>query len=203
MRILPSGTTALLAELDTLDDVLGLYAALQADPPPGLVDLVPAARTVLVVVDPAIATLKATADAVRRTQWRVGETATGAWVEIPVHYDGPDLGEAAGHLGCAGAELVRRHTAAQWTVAFCGFVPGFGYLVSPQWADELPRRRTPRTRVPVGAVGLAGPFSGVYPRESPGGWQLIGHTEHVMFDAARDPAALLRPGTRVRFVEAR
>lgn len=202
MRILPSGTTALLAELDTLDDVLGLYAALQADPPPGLVDLVPAARTVLVVVDTAVATLTATADAVRRTEWRTGETATGASVEIPVHYDGPDLSEAAALLGCGGVDLVRRHIAAEWTVAFCGFVPGFGYLVSPQWADELPRRSAPRTRVPAGAVGLAGPFSGVYPRESPGGWQLIGRTERVLFDAARDPAAVLRPGMRVRFVEA-
>lgn len=203
MRILPSGTTALLVELDDLDEVLGLYAALDADPLPGVVDLVPAARTLLMVIDPAATTLPDVADAVRRTEPRPSLLAEGELVEIPVQYDGEDLGEAAELLGCDAAELVRRHTAAQWTVAFCGFVPGFGYLTSPDWPHQVPRRSTPRTRVPAGAVGLAGGFSGVYPRESPGGWQLIGHTDHTMFDPARDPAATLRPGTRIRFVEHR
>jgi KipI family sensor histidine kinase inhibitor len=98
---------------------------------------------------------------------------------------------------------VRRHTTAQWTVAFCGFMPGFGYLISKEWSAQVPRRPSPRKKVPSGSVGLAGEFSGVYPRESPGGWQLIGRTELAMFDPSRDPAALLRPATRVRFVDER
>jgi KipI family sensor histidine kinase inhibitor len=96
-------------------------------------------------------------------------------------------------------EVVRRHTGTEWTVAFCGFAPGFGYLTPDGEPWDVPRRDSPRTRVPAGAVALAGGFSGVYPRESPGGWQLIGRTDVAVFDVARDPAALLRPGVRVRF----
>lgn len=202
MRFLPSGTTALLVELDDLDEVLGLYAALSADVPHGVVDVVPAARTVLLVIDPAATSLGAVEKAVRRTEPRRDLKGWGDLVEIPVTYDGADLDEAAGLVGCDAAELVRRHTSAEWTVAFCGFAPGFGYLTSPDWDADLPRRSSPRTRVPPGSVGLAGTFSGAYPRESPGGWQLIGRTELTLFDPARDPAAVLRPGVRVRFVDA-
>ena len=203
MRLLPSGTTALLAELDDLEQVQGLYDALTDDPPTGVVDVVPAARTVLVVVDPAVTTLAALGDALRGTTPRTGRREHGELVEVPVVYDGDDLDEAAALLGWDAAELVRRHTSARWSVAFCGFAPGFGYLVSPDWPDEVPRRASPRTKVPPGAVALAGPFSGVYPRESPGGWQLVGRTPLAAFDLSREPAALLRPGVRVRFVEER
>ena len=203
MRLLPSGTTALLAELDDLGQVQGLYDALAADPPAGVVDVVPAARTVLVVVDPSATTLDALAQALRRTTPRTGAREHGELVEVPVVYDGEDLADAAGLLGCEPAELVRRHTSARWSVAFCGFAPGFGYLVSPDWPDEVPRRSSPRTKVPPGSVALAGEFSGVYPRESPGGWQLVGRTPLAVFDLSREPAALLRPGVRVRFVEER
>ena len=200
MRLLPSGSTALLVELDALDDVLALYAALADDPPEGVVDVVPAARTVLVVTDPARTTLAAVADAVRRTTPRPGGRATGDTVELPVHYDGADLAEAADLLRLTSEELVERHTGAEWTVAFCGFAPGFGYLTQRGATWDVPRRATPRTKVPPGSVALAGEFSGVYPRESPGGWQLIGRTDVAVFDLDREPAALLRPGTRVRFV---
>lgn len=202
MRLLPSGTTALLAELDDLEQVQGLYDALVDDPPAGVVDVVPAARTVLVVVDPAQTTLAVLGDALRATAPRTGRREHGELVEVPVVYDGEDLADAAGLLGWDPAELVRRHTSAQWSVAFCGFAPGFGYLVSPDW-PEVPRRSSPRTKVPPGSVALAGAFSGVYPRESPGGWQLVGRTPLAVFDLSRDPAALLRPGVRVRFVEQR
>ena len=202
MRLLPSGTTALLAELDDLEQVQGLYDALTADPPAGVVDVVPAARTVLVVVDPSATTLDALAQALRRTTPRSGQRGHGDLVEVPVVYDGEDLADAADLLGWDPAELVRRHTSAQWSVAFCGFAPGFGYLVSPDWPVEVPRRASPRTKVPPGSVALAGEFSGVYPRESPGGWQLVGRTPLAVFDLSRDPAALLRPGVRVRFVQA-
>lgn len=201
MRLLPCGTTALLVELDDLEQVQGLYDALAADPPAGVVDVVPAARTVLVVVDPAVTTLTTLAAVLRGTTPRTGRQRHGEVVEVPVVYDGEDLDEAAGLLGCGAAELVRRHTAARWSVAFCGFAPGFGYLASPDWPEELPRRDVPRTKVPPGSVALAGTFSGVYPRESPGGWQLVGRTSLAVFDLSREPAALLRPGVRVRFVE--
>jgi len=137
---------------------------------------------------------------VRRTTPRRGHAGTSERLEVPVTYDGADLEDVAHLLRCDVAELVRRHTAEEWTVAFCGFAPGFGYLTSASQSWDVPRRPSPRTRVPAGAVALAGEFSGIYPRESPGGWQLLGRTELVPFDLSREPAALLRPGVRVRFV---
>ena len=199
MRLLPSGSTALLVELDDLDAVLALYRALVDEPPPGVVDVVPAARTVLVVADLDRTSLGQVASAVRSTRPRTGQRTSDELVEVPVRYDGADLEEAAGLLGCDTEELVRRHTGQEWTVAFCGFAPGFGYLTAGSGGWDVPRRSSPRTRVPAGSVALAGEFSGVYPRESPGGWQLIGRTELAVFDLSRDPPALLRPGVRVRF----
>ena len=116
-------------------------------------------------------------------------------------YDGPDLADVASHTGLSEDEIVAAHTGAPWTVAFGGFAPGFAYLVGGDERLAVPRRESPRTSVPAGSVGLAGEFSGVYPRSSPGGWQLIGHTDAVMFDVDRDPPALLAPGAQVRFVE--
>ena len=201
MRVLPSGTTALLVELADLQEVIALHDALAAAPPPGVVDLVPAARTVLVVCDPARTTLAALEAAVRRTPVHAGRRAPGALVELPVAYDGEDLAATAAALRTTVEELVLRHTRAEWTVAFCGFAPGFGYLTAPDWPYAVPRRPVPRTRVPAGAVALAGPYAGVYPRASPGGWQLVGRTDLAVLDLDREPPALLRPGTRVRFVD--
>jgi KipI family sensor histidine kinase inhibitor len=202
MRVLPSGSTALLVELDGLEEVLGLYAALVAEPLEGVVDVVPAARTVLLVTDPAVTTLAAVEQAVRQARPRTDRGDREDLVELPVVYDGADLADVAGLLEVEPAEVVRRHTGAEWTVAFCGFAPGFGYLTQDGGGWDVPRRSTPRTKVPPGSVALAGEFSGVYPRESPGGWQLIGRTDVAVFDLGRDPAALLRPGVRVRFVDA-
>lgn len=206
MRFLPSGSTALLVELTNLDDVLELHAALVGTPPAGVVDIVPAARTVLLIIDPARTTLAAVQAAVRRTTPRPDRRAREELVEIPVSYDGADLEDVAVLLDCAAAEVIRRHTTDDWVVAFCGFAPGFAYLTSTSphsssWRWDVPRRTTPRTRVPAGAVALAGEFTGVYPRESPGGWQLLGSTDLAVFDVNRKPAALLRPGTRVRFID--
>ena len=120
-------------------------------------------------------------------------------VTIDVTYDGADLGATSELLGVSVAQLVERHTAAEWSVAFSGFAPGFAYLVSDDWPFEVPRLDAPRTRVPAGAVGLAGEFSGVYPRESPGGWRLIGQTHAVLWATDARPPALLAPGARVRF----
>lgn len=200
--MLPSGSAAFLLELESLEEVLARYAALRADPPAGVAELVPAARTILVLLEPG-AEVGAVAERVRRAAPRPDLVAgSGTPVEIPVVYDGEDLAEVAGALGCTPDALVDAHTAERWTVAFCGFAPGFGYLVGSTRHWDVPRRPTPRTRVPTGSVALAGEFSGVYPRTSPGGWQLIGRTQRAVFDLDADPPALLGPGARVRFVDA-
>jgi len=201
MRVLPSGSDALLVELDDLDQVLALYTALCDQRPVGVVDIVPAARTVLLVIDLAATDLGEVERAVLKTRPRPDHRTTGELVEVAVTYDGEDLDEVGSLLGCDAAEVVRRHSSEEWTVAFCGFAPGFGYLAGARGLWDVPRRSTPRTTVPPGSVALAGEFSGVYPRASPGGWQLIGHTELAVFDLHRDPPALLRPGTPVRFVD--
>jgi len=200
MRVRSSGTAALLVEVDDLDEVLALYAALVAEPPDGVIDVVPASRTVLMVTAPGT-DLKAVTEAVRGVTPRPGGRVSDDLVEIETRYDGEDLSDLAEILGCDERDIVRRHVEEEWTVAFCGFAPGFGYLTGTRHSWDIPRRATPRTRVPPGSVALAGEFTGVYPRESPGGWQLLGRTDVAVFDIDRDPAALLRPGTRVRFVE--
>lgn len=200
MRLLPCGTSAVLIEVDGLHEVLDLHAALREAGIPGVVDLVPAASTLLVVTDPEATSVPDVEAAVRALPPVRHDRVEGELVELPVVYDGEDLAEVASMWGCHPDEVVRRHTAEPWAVAFCGFAPGFGYLTSDSWEWDVPRRSDPRTKVPPGAVALAGRFCGVYPRESPGGWQLIGRTKVRVFDLSREPAALLRPGSRVRFV---
>lgn len=201
MRALPCGRAGLLVELGTLDEVLALYAALVEHPPEGVLDIVPAARTVLLHVDPAVTDPAQLERTVRAVEPRRGQRPAGELVELPVVYDGPDLQQVGNLTGWGAYGVVERHTGREWTVAFCGFVPGFGYLTCPgdEWA--IPRLDSPRTRVPVGSVALAGEFSAVYPSDTPGGWQLIGRTDATLFDLNRDPPALLTPGTRVRFVD--
>ncbi len=200
MRLLPCGDVGLLVELPGLDEVLALHAELAAEPLPGLADLVPAARTLLVRIDPARTTVADAARAVAQERTRPQQRAASALVEVPVRYVGPDLAEVGRLTGLGERGVVEAHTAQPWTSAFAGFAPGFGYLVGSDDRLRVPRRPTPRTKVPAGSVGLAGEFSGVYPRESPGGWQLIGRTELRMWDLERDPPALLQPGVQVRFV---
>lgn len=201
-RVLPFGDRGLLVEVDNLADVLALHARLAATRPAGVIDLVPAARTVLVHVAPERVSLAAARAWIEHAAAAPPpEAASAPLVEIPIVYDGPDLDDLAHSLGLTPEALAARHAAGTWTVAFTGFAPGFGYLVSEAWPYDVPRRATPRTRVPAGAVGLAGAFSGVYPRETPGGWQLIGTTTAPLFDADAG-TALLAPGARVRFVPA-
>ena len=202
MRLLPCGQTSLLVEVDGLDDVLALHAALEAAALPGVVDLVPAARTVLLRLDPAVTAVATVAAAVRRLPPAAPSAPrTGELVEVAVVYDGPDLQEVGALTGLGARGVVAAHTGQTWTVAFAGFAPGFGYLVGEDDRLHVPRRRDPRTRVPAGAVALAGGFGGVYPRASPGGWQLVGTTGARLWDVDREPPALLRPGVRVRFTE--
>ena len=189
-------------------------AAIRAAGPPltsRLVDIVPAECTVLVTTRPGtdLVTLRADLLAVLSAAGAgLGVRAPGVdtaaesarLVTIPVRYDGPDLDDVARHTGLTVAEVTAAHEASRWEVAFCGFVPGFAYLVGGDPRLEVPRRSIPRTVVPAGAVALAGRYSGIYPRPSPGGWQLIGSTSAVLFDPHREAPALLRPGDRVRFV---
>ena len=201
MRILPASDRALLVEAADLDEAMRLN--LSWDGVPGVVERVPGARTVLVRFDPvrvSAAELSAALESTRVDAEHVPHTRE---VTIPVRYDGEDLDEVASLLGVSAEEIVNRHLAAQWQVAFSGFAPGFGYTVGSDPLFDVPRRSSPRTRVPAGSVALAGHFTGVYPRESPGGWQLIGRTDAVMWDIDRDPPALLSPGTLVRFESVR
>jgi len=124
-------------------------------------------------------------------------------LEILVHYDGADLEAVARLSGLSAAEVVARHCAPVYTVAFCGFAPGFAYLAGLDDALRLPRRAVPRTRVPAGSVAIADRYTAVYPHSSPGGWNLLGRTDAVVWDAEREPPAMLAPGGRVRFVPAR
>lgn len=201
MRLLPCGDAAVLVELDGLDEVLGLHAALVGEPVAGLVDLVPAARTLLVRIDPTATTVADTVRSLRQIRpASTGPRAVGR-LEVPVRYDGPDLDDVGRLTGLGAAGVVAAHTGQRWTVAFTGFAPGFSYLAGGDDRLRVPRRPTPRTRVPPGAVGLADEFSGIYPRASPGGWQLIGRTALPMWDLGREPPALLEPGMEVQFVE--
>ncbi|SFF36598.1 sensor histidine kinase inhibitor, KipI family [Blastococcus tunisiensis] len=198
--MLPCGDRALLVEVADLAAVSAVRTALERAPLRGQVELVPAARTVLVVLDRA--PTEQDAAAVRRlAPGPAPGPDEGPLVELPVVFDGPDLAEVAALTGRDVAGLVAALGAVELTVAFGGFAPGFGYLTGLPADLHVPRRDTPRTRVPAGSVGLAGPFAGAYPRASPGGWQLVGRTDAVLFDVDRDPPALLTPGVRVRLRE--
>ena len=200
MRIVPMGERAVLVtELDA--DPAAWSSGLRQLALRGVVDVVPAAETVLVNcadesslsgvlgVLPEVVPFDAV-DSRRPT------------IEIPVRYDGADLGVVAQRSGLDEHDVIAAHAAPTYTVAFCGFAPGFGYLRGLDLRLQLPRRSTPRTRVPAGSVAIAAEFSAVYPRSSPGGWHLLGRTDLVLFDARRDPPSLIEPGTHVRFVPA-
>lgn len=191
----------MLAEVDDLETVHRLDAAVRAAGLPGVVDVVPGYHTLLVTT----ATTRQCAvvrDALPRLELPVLSQVRRRVVEVPVVYDGEDLPEVARLTGLSEGEVVQRHTAPDYLVAFLGFAPGFPYLVGLDPSLHVPRRSTPRTRVPAGSVGLAGPQTGIYPQPTPGGWQLIGRTDVVLFEPERDPPALLAAGDRLRFVPA-
>ncbi|WP_028655160.1 5-oxoprolinase subunit B family protein [Nocardioides sp. J54] len=218
MRVLPYGDRGLLLELADTSEAVATAAALRADPAATalLDDVVPGARTVLLVARRGVPLERLRA--VVPDEKHRDTPADGAFrqglpqstqqptqqpvhqeVTIPVVYDGPDLAEVGELTGLGEDGVVAAHTGTPWTVAFGGFAPGFAYLVGGDPRLRVPRRGRPRTTVPAGSVGLAGEFSGVYPRASPGGWQLVGRTDVVLWDLDRDPPALLAAGLRVRF----
>ena len=197
--LLPYGDRAVLVEFTDPDEAPGLARALTHLHLPDVVDLVPGATTLLVRLashpgPDLLATLRATPATAL-------DASTARLLEIGVHYDGEDLAEVASLCGLTPAELVARHCGSEWHVQFLGFAPGFAYLANPEAGLDVPRRTTPRPRVPAGSVALAGTWSGVYPRQAPGGWQLIGRTDVVLFDPGRVPPILWQAGDRVRFFD--
>ncbi|HVV12732.1 allophanate hydrolase subunit 1 [Amycolatopsis sp.] len=199
MRLLRCADSGLLVELDELNEVLTLHAALTAELPKGVTELVPASRSLLLRLDPEHADIEQIEGLIRGLPGRV--PAEQELVSVPVVYDGEDLHDVARLTGLTEFEIVDAHTSTEWTVSYAGFAPGFGYLSGGSPLLNVPRRHVARTRVPAGSVGLSGTFSGIYPRDTPGGWQLIGHTELDIWRTDRNPPALLRPGVRVRFQE--
>ena len=220
-RLLPCGQHAVLVELDGLEEVLSLAGAVRAAIDAGdlafadVVDVVSAARTLLVVVgdDTEVTSVRGALSALPANGMNGMNGTAGSpggasrpgsppVVEIPVHYDGPDLDEVAKLTGLSPDEVVAAHTQTRWQAAFTGFSPGFAYLAGGDDRLRVPRRLEPRTSVAAGSVGLAGEFSAVYPGSSPGGWQLLGHTDLILWDVDRSPPALLQPGSVVRFTNA-
>ncbi|MGB4777111.1 carboxyltransferase domain-containing protein [Microbacterium sp.] len=208
-RIRQAGSTAVLIDCDDLDGALAVFATLTLARERGTLEVsevVPAAQTVLVAGGEArdpqrfIPRLR---ELLRESAVTATGGAVGPEAVIAVNYAGEDLDDVARLTGMSPDQVVDRHTASTYTVAFTGFAPGFAYLSGGDPRLEVPRRATPRPRILPGSVGLAGRFSGVYPRESPGGWQIIGTTAHTMWDTDREqPAALVAGGT-VRFVAER
>ncbi len=194
--VLDYGDQALLMQFDSTAEVLAAAAALREAALPGVLDIVPASRTVLLkldgprhqsVVRHRLRTLRVTPQAGQRVP-------PDECTVIDVVYDGVDLSEVADRTGLTTAQVINAHTATSWQVAFGGFAPGFAYLVGGDPRLAVPRRPEPRSAVPAGAVGLAGEFSGIYPRRSPGGWQLIGHTDAVLWDIDRPEAGAADAG---------
>ena len=198
----PAGDRAILVELSSLDAVLSLQAQLTAHPRPGQIDVIAAAGTVLITADSPHA-LRALAAHVRSLDLEAPAEADSTLVTIEVVYDGDDLDEAAALTGLGREGVVAAHTDQLWTAAFAGFAPGFAYLTGENSTLDVPRRRSPRTAVPAGAVALGGSYSAIYPRQSPGGWQLIGRTDAALWDLGRENPALIRPGDTVRFAAVR
>lgn len=195
MNVRAYGPTAWF--VDELDDPVAWIASLEALGPDGIIEIVPTEHTVVIVCDRArhesLGRLLPDIRATDRPRSRAAHHV------IDVVYDGADLEDVAAALGLGPGELVRRHSAATYTVAFCGFSPGFAYLRGLDRRLELPRRATPRTTVPAGSVAIAAGYSCVYPAPSPGGWHLIGRTDVAVFDVTRPEPALLTPGTTVTF----
>ena len=199
MRARPVGDEALLLECGGPDEVRAAYAEARRRRETGelrCTDIVPAAATLLL---DGLRAPESVLEGLDDWPVEVPDDVQGELVELPVTYDGPDLESVARHTGLEVDQVVERHRRCEFVVAFCGFAPGFAYLSGLPEELHVPRLEDPRSKVPAGSVGLAGAFTGIYPRSSPGGWQLIARTAETLWDIERDPPALLPPGTRVRF----
>jgi len=209
MRICEAGDSALLLELDEVINVsvnaqaIAIAAAVRRASLPGVRDVVSTYRSVAVHFDPLAIDIDTVRDTLTRSADAPPALAEGKTVVIPVQYGGdmgPDLRAVAAFAGISPDEVVARHAGARYRVFMLGFLPGFAYMGTVDEAIAMPRLATPRVKVPGGSVGIAGRQTGVYPRDSPGGWQLIGRTPVSLFNTHRTPAALVAPGDTVRFV---
>lgn len=206
----PYGEAALTVQFgegiseELYERVRALAASLEADPPAGVAELIPAYNSLLVVYDPRAAGFE---DLAREVRLRAAGSAAAApapsrIIRIPVCYEGayaPDLEDVARHAGLSPDEVVAVHSSASYLVYMLGFTPGFPYLGGMDERIAAPRRASPRTRIPAGSVGIADRQTGIYPQESPGGWNIIGRTPAILFDPARTPPTLLSAGLRLRF----
>jgi 5-oxoprolinase (ATP-hydrolysing) subunit B len=208
-RFSPAGDSALLVELgDQIDLALNRRLHALADwlrGQPGLGEAVPGYASLLVHYDPLRLLYPEVLAQIQRGLAQAGsaDPSPARRIEIPLRYggeDGPDLDFVARHCGLSAAEVIRRHSQAEYVVYFLGFTPGFPYLGGMDPAIAAPRLETPRTRVPAGSVGIAANQTGLYPFESPGGWRIIGRTSAILFDPLSQPPALLAPGDVVRFI---
>lgn len=198
MKVRTAGDLGILVELPEREQVLRLFEQLREHPVRGQREIVPAASTLLITTD--------SADSAARARTHIGSLDLSAapviddrLVTVDVVYDGEDLEEVAGLTGMRAEDVIRAHTAQTWTAAFGGFAPGFVHLRGEDDRLEVSRRPSPRTSVPAGSVAIAGGYSAVYPRDSPGGWRIIGRTSLRLWDLERAEPALIRPGNRVRF----
>ena len=191
------GEDALLVEVPDAAAATAMYVEARRRGLPAA-EVVPAARTVLFDGVPDLPALRTALDELGIPD---GQQAGERTVEVPTVYDGPDLDDVARLWDMTRGEVVATHTGTEFTVAFCGFSPGFAYCTGLPERLSVPLLDRPRTRVPTGSVGLAGAFTGVYPTASPGGWRLVGRTELTLWDVDREQPATLTPGTRVRFAE--
>lgn len=202
VEIRPYGTEAVLVDLTGADDVAALRAAFADNPPPGTIETMPGLRTVLVLFDARVTDAARVARAVLDVDLGTAPpppAAASGETTVRVRYDGADLDEVAELTGLSVDEVVAAHQALTYRVVLIGMAPGFYFLAGGDPRLRVPRRRTPRTDVPKGAVGLAGGLTGVYPRIGPGGWQLIGTVVDDLWHPTDLPAARLAPGARVRF----
>ncbi len=204
-----AGDSAVLLELDAVIDAgvnaraIGIAHAIADGRFAGVRDVIPTYRSVAVHFDPLATDVAALTHAMLEAAHAAPEAREGALVEVPVSYggaDGPDLRDVAAFAGLSERDVIDRHSAVEYRVFMLGFLPGYAYMGIVDEAIASPRRATPRTRVPAGSVGIAGRQTGIYPRQSPGGWQLIGRTSLPVFDPSKDPASIFAPGDRVRFV---
>lgn len=199
MKIRFAGDSALLVELPDFNAAHILRRDLLKHPRAGILELVPGYQSLLIEIDPLRIDAETLAADIARYPSDRNDRPQPVLHEIAVHYNGPDLQAVAEETGLTVVEVIRRHTASRYTVAFLGFAPGFPYLVGLDPALRVARLKIPRIRVPAGAVAIADQFAGIYPQATPGGWRLLGHTDALMFDAARAHPALLAPGDRVQF----
>ncbi len=209
MQIREAGDSALLLELDEVINVsvnaqaIAIAAAVRRAGLPGIRDVVSTYRSVAVHFDPLTLDIEILRDTLTRAADTPPALAEGKTVVIPVQYGGdmgPDLSAVAAFAGVSPDEVVARHASVRYRVFMLGFLPGFAYMGTVDETIAVPRHATPRMKVPGGSVGIAGRQTGVYPRDSPGGWHVIGRTQVSLFSPHRTPAALVSPGDTVRFV---